>query len=166
MKFFRLDLLTLLISLFILNSCKNEGAVGLGLNSAGQLNGNLVDPSTITTNTVLDDSVQTGGSATPIAKNPFGYFVDPIFGITQSDLAMDLNLPIAGYTAPFGTLIVDSARLVLSFSDGFYGDSLTSTYRANVYQLNEKFLDGNAYSNTKQWNYKVPLPLIQERTIQ
>jgi hypothetical protein len=153
MKFFRLDLLTLLISLFILNSCKNEGAIGLGLNSSGQLNGNLVDSATITTNTVLDDSVQTGGLSTPIAKNPFGYFIDPIFGVTQSDLALDINLPSAGYTAPFGTVVVDSARLVLSMADGFYGDSLTSSYRANVYQLNEKFVDGFPYYNTKQWNY-------------
>jgi hypothetical protein len=153
MKFFRLDLLTLLISLFILNSCKNEGAIGLGLNSSGQLNGNLVDTSTITTNTVLEDSLQTGGFSTPISKNPFGYFNDPVFGITQSDLALDINLPTAGYTAPFGTVIVDSARLILSFADGFYGDSLTSSYRVNAYQLNEKFIDGFPYYNTKKWSY-------------
>jgi len=153
MKFFRLDLLTLLISLFILNSCKNEGAVGLGLNSSGQLNGSLVDTATITTNTVLDDSVQTGGLSTPIAKNAFGYFNDPIFGVTQSDLALDINLPTAGYTAPFGTVVVDSARLILSFTDGFYGDSLTSSYRANAYQLNEKFVDGYPYYSNKQWDY-------------
>ena len=153
MKFFRLDLLTLLISLFILSSCKNEGAIGLGLNSSGQFNGNLVDSATITTNTVLDDSVQTGGFSIPLPKNPFGYFSDPVLGVTQSDLATDINLPNAGYTAPTGTVTIDSVRLVLSFADGFYGDSLTSSYRANVYQLNEKFVDGYPYYSTKQWNY-------------
>src|ERR1700744_276835 len=140
MKFFRLDLLTLLISLFILNSCKNQGTVGLGISSSNQLNGTLVDTSTITTNTVLDDSVQTSGQTTANPKNPMGYFTDPIFGITQADLATDINLPSGGYTAPFGTVIVDSARLVLGFSQGFYGDSLTSPYKVNVYQLNERFV--------------------------
>ncbi|HEY2583220.1 MAG TPA: hypothetical protein VGI43_15515, partial [Mucilaginibacter sp.] len=65
MKFFRLDLLTLLISLFILNSCKNQDSIGLGINPSGQPNGILVDTSTIITNTVKEDSVITSG----LAKN-------------------------------------------------------------------------------------------------
>ena len=148
MKFFRLDLLTLLISLFILNSCKNQGTVGLGLNSSAQLNGSRVDTSTVYTNTVLDDTVATTG----LTKTPMGYFNDPIFGITQSDIATDLNLP-SSYTTPTGTVIIDSARLVLQYADGFYGDSIASTYTANVYQLNERFNDGVMYYNDKKWNY-------------
>jgi len=151
MKYFRLDLLTLLISLFILNSCKNQDTVGLGVNTPGQLSGNFVDTSTIVVNTVPEDSVVTSG---PLPKNPLGYFNDPIFGVTTSNMATDLNLPGGGaYTLPSGTITVDSARLVLQYADGFYGDSITSRYKVNVYTLNEKFNAGTTYYNTKQWNY-------------
>ncbi len=148
MKFFRLDLLTLLISLFILNSCKNQGTVGLGLNPSAQLNGTLVDSSTVSTNTVLDDTVATSG----LSKTPLAYFNDPIFGVTEANIASDLAPP-ASYTAPTGTVVIDSVRLVLQYADGFYGDSLASQYKVNVYQLNEKFNTGISYYNTKQWDY-------------
>jgi Domain of unknown function (DUF4270) len=149
MKFFRIDLLTLLISLFILSSCKNQDTIGLGITTPNQVNGTLVDTATIFSNTVLDDSVITSG---PLAKNPLAYFNDPTFGITQSDIATDLNLPnSSSYTLPIGTITIDSARLVLKFADGFYGDSLSSIYRVNVYQLGEKF-GTLPYYNTKHWN--------------
>ncbi|MDB5124918.1 MAG: hypothetical protein JWP94_3047 [Mucilaginibacter sp.] len=150
MKFFRLDLLTLLISLFILNSCKNQGTVGLGLNPSAQLNGALVDTSTILTNTVLDDTVITTGAS----KMPLAYFNDPIFGLTEANIATNLNLPgSAAYTPPTGTIVIDSARLILQYADGFYGDSTASSYTVNVFQLNEKYNNNTAYYNTKQWNY-------------
>ncbi len=82
MKFFRLDLLTLLISLFILNSCKNQDSIGLGVVTPGQVNGNLVDTSTIIINTVPEDSVITSIDPTtqlPLAKNPLGLFYRPYF---------------------------------------------------------------------------------------
>jgi hypothetical protein len=148
MKFFRLDLLTLLISLFILNSCKNQDTVGLGVNSANQINGTLVDTSTIMVNTVKDDSVITSAAT----KNPLAYFIDPVFGTTESNLAASLSLPGAtGYTLPSGTISIDSTRLVLRYIDGFYGDSVASTYKLNVYQLAEPFNEGISYYNTKIW---------------
>jgi hypothetical protein len=151
MKFFRLDLLTLLISLFILNSCKNQDTVGLGINSSSQLSGSMVDTSTIVINTVPEDSVVTSG---PLGKNPLAYFTDPIFGTTESSIATDLNLPgSTSYTPPTGTVTIDSARLVLHYANGFYGDSITSSYTVNVYQLNEKYSTATPYYNTKQWNY-------------
>src|SRR5579863_5935201 len=108
MKFFRLDLLTLLISLFILNSCKNQDSLGLGVVTPGKVNGSLVDTSTIIINTVPEDSVITSldpTTQTQLAKNPLGYFNDPIFGITTASIATDLNLPGAGgYTLPSGTI--------------------------------------------------------------
>ena len=153
MKFFRLDLLTLLISLFILNSCKNQDSIGLGINSPGQVNGTLVDTSTIVVNTVLDDSVLTSSNPA-LPKNPLAYFTDPIFGVSVSNLATDINLPgTVAYSLPAGTITIDSARLVLKYANGFYGDSITSTYRVNVYTLNEKFVDNAPYYNTKKWNY-------------
>ena len=149
MKFFRLDLLTLLISLFfLLNSCKNQGTIGLGSNASGQLSGTLVDTSTLILNTVREDTVATSGAA----KNPLGYFNDPIFGITQSDLATDINLPnSSSYSLPTGTITIDSTRLVMSYADGFYGDSISSSYTVNVYQLGEKYNSAIAYYNDKKW---------------
>jgi len=158
MKFFRLDLLTLLISLFILNSCKNQDSIGLGVVAAGKLTGSLVDTSTIFTNTVLEDSVITSG---PLNKNPLAYFNDPVFGITEANLATDINLPNSGaYTLPSGTIFIDSARLVLKFADGFYGDSVASRYKVNVYQLQQKFKAGTAYYNTSSWGDYSSSPLL------
>src|SRR4051812_18182331 len=126
MKFFRLDLLTLLISLFILNSCKNQDTIGLGVNSQTQVNGTMVDTSTIVVNTVGEDSVVTSG----LTKAPLGYFQDPIFGTTESNLAASLSLPGAtAYALPSGTISIDSTRLVLHYVDGFYGDSVASSYK-------------------------------------
>jgi hypothetical protein len=110
MKFFRLDLLTLLISLFILNSCKNKDTIGLGLNSSTQLGGSLIDTATIVVNTFKEDSVVT----TNLAKTPLGYFIDPVLGTTESNIAIGLNLPASSaYTLPTGTISIDSAVLVL-----------------------------------------------------
>jgi len=150
MKFSRIDLLTLLISLFILNSCKNQDAIGLGVNSSNQINGAMVDTSTIVVNTLPEDSVVTSG----LAKSPLGYFIDPVLGTSQADLATSLSLPGgAAYSLPPGTINIDSVRLVISFADGFYGDSIESVYKINVYQLNEKYINGTTYYNTKKWNY-------------
>jgi hypothetical protein len=142
MKFFRLDLLTLLISLFILNSCKNKDTIGL--DSPTQLNGSLIDTATIIVNTLKEDSVVTSG----LAKTPMGYFIDPVFGSTESNIAVTLNLPgSTAYSLPTGTISIDSAVLVLKYADGFYGDSLTSKYKVNVYQLGVRPLGQTYYSN-------------------
>jgi len=155
MKFFKLDLLTLLISLFILNSCKNQDTIGLGVTSTNQLNGSLIDTSTIVINTIPEDSVITGNTnGSAITKFPMGLFRDPALGTTESDLALDLNLPgSSAYTTPSGTITIDSALLVLRYNDGFYGDSLASRYKVNVYQLGERIYSNNSYYNTKQWKY-------------
>ena len=154
MKFFRLDLLTLLISLFILNSCKNKDTIGLGADSSTQLNGSLIDTSTVVVNTVPDignplskDSIATYGST----KIPFGYLNDAVFGTSESNVAMALNLPgSSAYLLPTGTIAIDSAVLVLPYADGFYGDSLTSKYKINVYQLANR-IKSVAYYNTDSW---------------
>ena len=120
----------------------------MGVNSSNQINGSLIDTSTIQLNTVLDDTVATTG----LAKTPLAYFNDPIFGITQSDIATDLNLPSStAFTLPSGTIFIDSARLVLKYADGFYGDSVSSVYTVNVFQLGEKFSETTTYYNDKTW---------------
>src|ERR1700755_2521787 len=100
MKFYRLDLLTLLISLFILNSCKNKDTIGLGIDSSTQLNGSLIDTATIIVNTAKEAPVITSG----LGKTPLGYFIDPVMGTTESNIAVGLGLPgNTGYTLPTGT---------------------------------------------------------------
>ncbi len=160
MKFFRLDLLTLLISLFILGSCKNESSIGLGV-TPGQLNGSLIDTSTIIVNTFAEDSVGT----TNLAKNPLGYFIDPAFGVTETAIATDLNLPgSAAYTRPTGVISIDSARLVLRFADGFYGDSIESKYTVNVYQLQQQLSNTTTYYNTTKLGDYTSQPLLGSLT--
>ncbi|WP_162847007.1 DUF4270 family protein [Mucilaginibacter gracilis] len=150
MKFFRIDLLTLLISLFILGSCKNPDSVGLPVDSSQTLQTNLIDTATILTKTIDDDSVATSS----VTKAPLAYFKDPIFGTTEANIAATLNLPSqSAYSVPAGTITVDSAILVMRYADGFYGDSLTTSYKVNVYQLNEPIISGKSYYNTKAWTY-------------
>jgi hypothetical protein len=156
MKFVRLDLLTLLISLFIFNSCKNQDAVGLGVSVGNQINTHFTDTSTIVINTVPEDSVVTqAADGTAISSNCLAYFVDPIFGTTVSSIATDLNLPDEeAYTLPVGTVSIDSARFVMHYAPGFYGDSITSTYTVNIYQLQNKYnIDTVYYSNKNFGNY-------------
>ncbi|WP_448702270.1 DUF4270 domain-containing protein [Mucilaginibacter sp. AW1-3] len=150
MKFFRLDLLTLLISLFILNSCKNPDGVGLGIDPSQSLQATLVDTATINTTTVVDDDLLTNN----ISKAPLAYFKDPLFGTTEANIAAGLNLPnSSSFTLPAGTIVIDSSRLVLTYADGFYGDSLTTKYKLNVYQLNEPVISSQYYYNTKVWSH-------------
>jgi hypothetical protein len=150
MKFIKLDLLTLLISLFILNGCKNQDTIGLGVVNSDEINGSLVDTSTVVINTVKEDPVLTSGLST----TPLSFLKDPVFGITEANVAMDINLPNSSpYTLPTGTFTIDSAILVLPYAPGgFYGDSLASRYKANVYQLNERVFPNVSYYNDKVWD--------------
>ncbi|OCX51217.1 hypothetical protein BEL04_21175 [Mucilaginibacter sp. PPCGB 2223] len=148
MKFFRLDLLTLLISLFILGSCKNPDAIGLGIDPTQASQATLIDTATITATTLLDDSVLTNS----VGNAPLAYFKDPIFGTTEANIAASLNLPgSSSFTLPAGTITIDSSRLVLNYADGFYGDSLTTKYKVNVYQLTEPLVSSKSYYNNKVW---------------
>lgn len=152
MKFYKLGLLTLLISLFILNSCKNQDGIGLGVDENSQLNGTIITDTSMVVTTVREDTVITSGQT----RTPLSYFKDPILGITESNIAALLTLPNdAAYTLPTGTITVDSIRLVMPYAPaGFYGDSLASTYKVNVHQLNEKVLNTLNYYNNKVWDYK------------
>jgi hypothetical protein len=170
MKFFRLDLLTLLISLFILNSCHNDHNIGLPTTASTQLSGNLIDTSTVIVNTVTDagflatgvtptDSIVTSG----LLKTPMGLFRDPALGTIQSDIAVGLSLPGAvAYSLPDGTIVIDSCVLALKYADGFYGDSLTSKYKVNVYQLGTRPLN-KSYYNTTDFSKNLG-PLVGSRT--
>lgn len=149
MKFYKLGLLTLLISLFILNSCKTQD--GIGLDPSTPIAGKLIADTSIVATTVKEDSIITSSLS---ARVPLSYFKDPEFGTTEANIAMVLSTPGASaYTLPTGTITIDSARLILPYAtDGFYGDSLLSTYKIDVHQLDERIDPTKSYYNTKNFS--------------
>ena len=158
MKFIRQDLLTLLISLFILSACSNPEGVGLDVDPEYAISGTLIDTSSIRTTTVREDSVATSN----LSKYPLGYMLDPVFGVTEANLAMSLNLP--DETLTFGTsAVLDSAVLVLKYAD-FYGDSVNTSYQIDVHQLEFPLIQGGQYYNTSTFDFTSPV--IGSKTIQ
>lgn len=150
MKFIKQDLLTLLISLFILSGCSNPDGVGLEVDPDYSINGHLIDTATIHTVTVREDSVVTSG----LSKYPLGYMNDPVFGSTESNIALNFTLPEDNVS--FGTNpVLDSAVLVLKYAD-FYGDSLNTSYQINVHRLDLRLLS-NTYFNTTNFSYSSDL---------
>lgn len=149
MKFYKLGLLTMLISLFILSSCENPEGVGLEIDPNEQIQGTLIDTITVRSTTLPEDSIVT----TNLVKVPLAYMKDPIFGITEANIVTSLGLPNATkFTVPTGSIVIDSAVLVLKYAPGFYGDSLNTQFRVNVHQLLEK-PELKSYYNTKEWPY-------------
>ena len=147
MKYNKIDLLTLLISLFIFSACNNPDTVGLEVDPDYAINGVLIDTSTIVSRTVPEDSIST----IALNKYPMGYMQDPVFGTTEANVALSLTLPSNNQT--FGTSpVLDSAVLVLKYAD-FYGDSVQSTYQINVHRL-QNALNGNFnYTNKSNFGF-------------
>lgn len=156
MKFFRIDLLTLLISLFILGSCKNQNDIGLPVGDQ-QINGTLMVYDDIVVKTDTDNvpsALFAAGTKVPVSD-----LNDNILGNTEAGIAASLDLPSrTAYTVPTGTITTDSVVLELRYADGFYGDSLNSKYRLGVYPLTEKIGQQNYYTN-KAWSYNSGAPL-------
>ena len=154
MKFTKQDLLTLLISLFLFASCKNPGAVGLDVDPNAAIEGTLVNSERITSQTIKENDIVTNA----LTQHPIGYMVDPIFGKTESSLAMSVAPP-SSLTQDFGTnSTLDSAVLVLNLGTQFYGDTTTSKYSVDVYQLtnritNFKSSDVQAHNSTLLGNF-------------
>ncbi|MFD0766231.1 DUF4270 domain-containing protein [Mucilaginibacter lutimaris] len=148
MKFYKLGLLTLLISLFILNSCKTQD--GIGLDPTNEIKGSLLTNNNVVAATAYEDSIITNNLST---RAPLAYFKDPEFGTTEANIAAVLSLPgNVAYTLPTGTITVDSAVLVLPYaSNGFYGDSLASRFKIDVRRLDERITPSKSYYNTKHF---------------
>jgi len=151
MKFSKLDLLTLLISLFLFSSCKDSSTIGLNLDDANKITGTLNDTVTVTSNTVLDEPTGTSG----LARYPLGYMKDATFGTTEASIAMAVNLPSGTFTLGSAPTSIDSAILVLPFDTSaasttqyrarpFYGDS-TAIYTITVSQLSTSIKTYSTY---------------------
>ncbi|MET1054325.1 MAG: DUF4270 family protein [Pedobacter sp.] len=164
MKFSKLDLLTLLISLFLFSSCKDSSSIGLDVDSSTAVSGTLLDTVTVTSRTVRDEATQTfygAGSTSNPTRYPLGMMVDPIFGSTTASLAMSVNLPSSTATS-FSTtpVTIDSAVLTLAYTYAtdsllrrareFYGDS-TANYNITVSQLAENLSTQGSWLSTKNY---------------
>lgn len=147
MKLYKLDLLTLLISLFILGGCQNTDSIGLDVDPATDISGSFTDTVTITSATVREDTIVTN----TLSQYPLGYLSEPIFGKTTANIAMSLTLDPPGLS--FGTSpVLDSAVLVLHYGKEFYGDS-TSLFQVEVHQLNSPLSSSTAYFNNMPQSY-------------
>jgi hypothetical protein len=143
MKLFKLDLLTLLISLFILSSCQDTESIGLDVDPATEIRGSLIDTITINASTVVEDSIITN----TLEQYPLGYLNDPIMGKTSASIGMSLTLDPPGLS--FGTNpVLDSAVLVLYYGREFHGDS-TSKFQIEVRQLSNVIPESSPQYNTK-----------------
>lgn len=163
MKYCTRDLLTLLISLFILSSCKNPAGIGLDNNPGDSFYGTLNDTLTLSTVTLRDDSAR---SVTRLGSNnsnipaininqlPFGYYKDPVFGETQANIALAILRPESGDIRLPQNAEIDSAVLVIRYGNSLVADSLPSTYQIKVKQLEEVYSPTTIYYSTKSWNVK------------
>lgn len=145
MKYIGRDLLILLISLFILSGCQNSDEIGLDVNPSDQINGTLIDSTTVRTSTVEEEPFITKG----LLQHPLGLLNDPELGQTEANLALALTLPTTDLKLD-KLPALDSAVLVLRYGNEFYGTSGVP-YTINVHQLSEKFRASESYYNTKEW---------------
>lgn len=143
MNTFRLDLLTLLISLFLFSACQKPNSVGLVVNPQDAVNGFFTSSIAISTTTVIDnDPILTSS----LRKYPVGTLNDPLFGTTTSNLLMSLNLPSNNLT--FGTAPqLDSAVLVLNYANEYHGDP-NAQFTFDVYQLANRLVSTSDLYNT------------------
>jgi hypothetical protein len=147
------DLLILLISLFILQSCKKEGDIGLEqqINEEG-LYGTFVDTNTVKLFSVKDDSLISSN----FLRNQLGDFQDPLFGKTIATIAFQATLPKNNVN--FGTgAVLDSVVLVMAYpsvkGDRFYGDS-SSRFDLKLYQLDEDIYNDSVYYSNRSFKIK------------
>jgi len=141
------DLLTLLISLFVLGGCTNPSGIGLDVDPDDQITGDIIDSLTLQAVTLLDDSTRSSS----FSQTAFGWFDDPAIGKTVADLALAIGKPSSG-SAPRirPDAEIDSVILVLPFGREYFGDTVNTTFPLQVRQLKEVYTDGT-YS-TKQWS--------------
>jgi hypothetical protein len=164
MKFIKLDLLTLLIGLFLLSSCKDANTIGFELDPSLAIKGTLNSTVAVKSVTVKDDETSTVSQS----RQPLGYINgDPIFGNTEASVAFAVSLPSNGYS--FGVdPVIDSAVLVLPYSrvtdaatstivNEFYGDTATSVYSFRVHQLKDDITLQNNFQSNREFAVETPV---------
>lgn len=163
MKYYTRDLLTLLISLFILSSCKNPSGIGLDQNPGDSFYGTLNDTLTLHTVTARDDSARSINQilssnanipSIQITQLPFGYLKDDVLGETQANVALAIDRPSSGDIRLPENAQIDSAILVVKYGNSFVGDTLSSRFFVEVKQLDETYNSNTVYYSSKNWNVK------------
>jgi len=154
MRFYKIDLLTLLIGLFLFASCKSSNTIGLDVDPETAVSGELIDSVTIRTETLREDPTNTNG----ISRYPLGLLNDPVLGTTEASLAMSVNLPNAAYKIQLDAAL-DSAVLVLPYASEFYGDS-TAIYSVDVHQLRDDLSTQTAFMSNKDWAFNTSSELV------
>ena len=147
MKYYFRDLLTLLISLFILSGCENPSKVGLDVDPGDQIQGALIDTLKIHAITVKEDSVLTRGST----QFPLGYLKDPVIGESYSSIQFALQNVSAGDSRIPTNATIDSAVMVINYGKDFFGDSLSSSTKLEVRQLASPYEIGKNYPSNATW---------------
>ena len=144
MRYHIKDLLTLLISLFVLASCKNPSGIGLEVDPGEEVTGVLTDTLTLHAVTLRDDSAR----SVSFNQTIFGLFDDPVIGKTVANLALAIGRP---NTVPRirPDAEIDSVVLVLPYGSEYFGDTINPTFPLQVRQLDEAYVDGTFSS--KQW---------------
>ena len=138
------DLLTLLISLFVLGGCTNPSGVGLDVEPGDELVAVLTDTLTLQAVTVADDSARSSS----FSQTVFGWLDDPVIGKTVADMALAIGRPTTVPRIKHDAEI-DSVVLVLPYGTEYFGDTLRPGFSLEVLQLDEPYTDGE-YA-TRRW---------------
>lgn len=147
MRYYFRDLLTLLVSLFILSGCDNPSKVGLDVDPGDQINGALIDTLQINASTVKQDSIFTKG----LAQLPLGYLKDPIIGESNAAIQFAVQNVSNGDSRIPLNATVDSAVMIINYGQDFFGDSLNSSTTVEVKQLSTPYEVGKNYATNKTW---------------
>src|SRR5690606_2697825 len=103
--------------------------------------------------TVKEDSIFTKGAL----QFPLGYLNDPVIGESNASLQFALqNVTNADSRIPANAAI-DSAVMVISYGQDFFGDSLSSTTTLEVRQLSEPYEIGKNYPSNASWDVNADL---------
>jgi len=147
MKYYFRDLLTMLIGLFILSGCDNPSKVGLDVDPGDQIYGSLIDTLQIRAITIKEDSISTRNAA----QLPLGYLKDPVIGESSADIQFALQNLTTGDSRIPTNANIDSAIMVVSYGQDFFGDSLAST-TVEVKQLSTPYEIGKDYPSNATWS--------------
>src|SRR5690606_13348417 len=142
------DLLTMLISLFILSGCENPSKVGLDVNPGDQIHGELIDDLHISAVTIKADSVFTRNAP----QLPLGYLKDPSIGESSANIQFALQNVSSGDSRIPSNATIDSAVLAINYGFDRFGDTLSSTTKIEVNQLAVPYEIGKNYSTNAVWN--------------
>lgn len=141
-----------LLSLFAFYSCKESSIVGLPVQPEQDLlNVDVIDTVSVFTQLVKMDSARTDKSQMSLVTTSvyLGTIVDPIFGTSSTSLYSQIGL-ISASPKFENNPVVDSVVLSLVYASSYYGSSLMSTQKINVYELTQAILaDTKYYSSDK-----------------